>query len=186
MVAIVGAAVAVLGAAGASVHSNPVGVACSVGSLVCMSVYFLASKQARATLGAGEYIMAVMVWAALVVTPVTAIGGGLGHLHELDRFDWLWITVMLIGPGVGGQLLMGWAVRFVPVSRSAMILLGSTAVSILAAWPIQGERPSLIQLLGGLITLAASAPSSAAAEPASARQISRRGASHSWRLTGHW
>jgi drug/metabolite transporter (DMT)-like permease len=153
-VAIVGALVAVLGA-GAAVHSNAVGVACSVGSLLCMGVYFLASKAARATLGAGEYVMGVMLWASLVATPVVAIGGGLAHLDEIDRFDWLWVVVMLIGPGVGGQLLMGWAVRYVPVSRSAMILLGSTVVSILAAWPIHGQRPTLFQVVGCAITLGA-------------------------------
>ena len=60
---------------------------------------------------------------------------------------------MLIGPGVGGQLIMGWAVRWVPVSLSAMILLGATVVSIVAAWPIHGEQPTLVQLLGGAIVL---------------------------------
>lgn len=151
-VAILGAVVAVLGA-GAAVHTNAVGIACSVGSLLAMGVYFLASKQARATLGAGEYVMGVMIWASLLVTPVVALGGGLGHFDALDRHDWFWLAVMLVGPGVGGQLIMGWAVRFVPVSLSAMILLGATVVSIVAAWPIHGEQPTLVQLLGGAITL---------------------------------
>ena len=89
-VAIGGAVIAVLGA-GATVHTNPVGVACSVGSLVCMGVYFLASKKARATLGAGEYVMGVMIWASLVVTPVVAVGGGLSHLDALGAHDWFWL-----------------------------------------------------------------------------------------------
>jgi drug/metabolite transporter (DMT)-like permease len=152
VVAVTGCIVAVLGA-GATVHTNAVGVACSVGSLLAMGAYFLASKQARRTLGAGDYVMGVMLWAAVLVTPVAAIGGGLGHLDALDGRDLFWLVVMLIGPGVGGQLIMGWAVRFVPVSMSAMILLGATVVSIVAAWPIHGEQPTLVQLVGGLITL---------------------------------
>lgn len=152
-VAIGGAALAVLGA-GAKVHSNAVGVACSVGSLLCMAAYFLSSKHARQTLGAGEFVMGVMVWGSLVVTPVAAIGGGLGHFDQLGRADWFWMMVMLVGPGVGAQLMLGWAVRWVPVSLSAMIQLGATAVSIVAAWPIHGEQPSVLQLVGGGIALA--------------------------------
>lgn len=153
-VAIGGAVVAVLGA-GASVHSNALGVLCSIGSLLAMGVYFLASKQARRTLGAWEYVTGVMLWASILVTPVVALGGGLGHLDAIDHVDWFWLFVMLIGPGVGGQLIMGWSVRWVPVSLSAMILLGSTVVSILAAWPIHGEQPTVVQLVGCTITLGA-------------------------------
>lgn len=151
-VAFCGAALAVLGA-GAKVHTNLFGVACSAGSLLCMSVYFLASKRARATLGAGEYLMGVMIWASLVATPIVVAGGGLSHFAALGRADWFWIGIMLIGPGLGGQFLMGWALRWVPVSQSALILLGSTVVSILAAWPIHGEVPTMIQLVGGAIAL---------------------------------
>ncbi len=153
-VAIGGASLAVLGA-GAKVHTDAIGVICSIGSLLAMSVYFLASKQARATLGAGEYITGVMIWAALFVTPVVAIGGGLRHFDAIDRVDWWWLLVMFVGPGVGGQLLMGWAVRFVAVGLSSMILLGSTAVSIVAAWPIHGETPTVLQLVGAAIALGA-------------------------------
>jgi drug/metabolite transporter (DMT)-like permease len=151
-VAIGGAALAVLGA-GATVHTNTIGVLCSIGSLLAMGVYFLASKQARKVLGAGEYVMGVMIWASLLVTPIVAVGGGLGHLDQLDQRDLFWLAVMLVGPGVGGQLIMGWAVRWVPVSLSAMVLLGATVVSIVAAWPIHGEQPTLVQLAGGAIAL---------------------------------
>jgi len=151
-VAIGGAGIAVLGA-GARVHTDTVGILCSIGSLLAMGAYFLASKRARLTLGAWEYVTGVMVWASFLVTPVVAVGGGLGHLDAIDGRDLFWLVVMLIGPGVGGQLIMGWAVRFVPVSRSAMILLGSTVVSIVAAWPIHGEQPTVVQLVGCVIAL---------------------------------
>lgn len=151
-VAIGGATIAVLGA-GAKVHTNGIGVLCSIGSLLCMSVYFLASKRARASLGAGEYVMGVMICAAVFVTPIVALGGGFKHFDAFGRADWMFMGIMLIGPGVGGQLLMGWAVRFVPVSLTSMILLGSTVVSIVAAWPIQGETPTILQFVGGAITL---------------------------------
>lgn len=154
LVALGGAATAVLGS-GAKVHSDSIGIACSVGSLVCMSVYFLAAKRARAHLGASEYVMGVMIWAALVVTPVVALGGGLRHLDQLGKADLVWLAIMFVGPGVGGQILMGWAVRYVPVGLSSLILLGSTAVSILAAWPIHGEVPTAVQLVGAGITLGA-------------------------------
>ena len=151
-VAICGAAMAVLGS-GAQVETNTVGILCSIGSLLCMSVYFLASKKARVLLGASEYVMGVMLWASITVTPVIYLGGGLEHFDTISRTDVFWLIIMLIGPGVGGQLLMGWALRWVPVTTSAMILLGSTAIAILAAWPIHGEVPTVLQLLGGAIAL---------------------------------
>ncbi|MFN0090758.1 MAG: DMT family transporter [Acidimicrobiales bacterium] len=152
-VAIGGAGLAVLGA-GAKVHTNALGIASSVGSLLCFSAFFLVSKQARRTLGAGEYIMGAMTWAALLVTPVVALGGGLAHLDSVGRGDLFWVLVMFIGPGVGGQVLIGWTLRWVPVSLSAMVQLGATAISIVAAWPIHSEVPTLAQLLGGAIALA--------------------------------
>ena len=151
-VAIGGAGIAVLGA-GAAVHTDLLGVLCSAGSLIAMTGYFLASKAARKTLGAGEYIMAVMFWAAICATPVIILGGGLGHFNTLGRGDWFWMFIMLVGPGLTGQVLMGWAVKYVPVSLSSMILLGSTVVSIAAAWPIHGETLAPLQFLGGGIAL---------------------------------
>lgn len=152
MVAIGGAAIAVLGA-GATVHTSALGVVLSVGNVVGMTIYFFAAKKARATLGASEYIAGVMFWAAVVVTPVALLGGGLAGLSQFGRADWGWLLLVLVGPGLLGHTLMSWAVRFVPVSLSSMTMLGNTVVAILVSWPIHHEPVTLLQALGGAIAL---------------------------------
>lgn len=151
-VATAGAAVAVLGA-GASVHTSVLGVALSLATLISLSLYFLASKRARATLPSSQYIAGVMFWAAVVVTPVAALSGGFGGLGAIGAGDLGWMVLILAGPGVVGHLLMSWAVRMVPLSLSSMTMLGTTIVSILLAWPIHHQPVTVVQALGGALAL---------------------------------
>ena len=154
VVGIVGAAIAVLGAGG-GVRSTPIGVFWSALSMVAMCVYFLAGKQARsdARLSATDYIAGVMLWAAIAVTPFSILLGGLGRLDAIGRADVMWMTLVLIGPGVAGHLLLSWALRYVPVSVSSTAMLGSTVISIAAAWPLHDQPVTAVQALGGAIAL---------------------------------
>ncbi len=152
LVSIGGAGIAVLGA-GAKVHTSMLGVVYSVLTLLAMAVYFLAAKTARKTVSASDYIAGVMFWAAVAVTPAAVVGHGFDGFGSLGRGDLGWILLILIGPGVAGHLLMSWALRFVPVSLSSMAMIGTTVVSILAAWPIHHEPVTLLQVLGGAIAL---------------------------------
>jgi len=155
-VGIVGAAIAVLGA-GAGVRSTPIGVFWSALSMVAMCVYFLAGKRARSDtkLSATDYIAGVMLWAAIAVTPFSLLLGGLGRLDAIGRADVMWMTLVLIGPGVAGHLLLSWALRYVPVSMSSTAMLGSTVISIAVAWPMHAQPVTAVQALGGAIALGA-------------------------------
>ena len=152
LVAIGGVAGAVL-VAGKDVRATPAGIGLSVLTISCLSAYLLASRQARRTLAPNEYLFGVMVWAAAVLTVPLLIDGP--HWGSLGRADWLWLAVVLVGPGWLGHLLMNWAITEVPMSISSLQMLPSTVVSIAAAWLINHERVTMPEALFGLVTLAA-------------------------------
>jgi drug/metabolite transporter (DMT)-like permease len=139
--------------AGKEIRATPVGLALAVTTTLCLSSYLLASRVARRTLDPHEYLFGVMVWAALLCTVPLLITG-----PEWGRFraaDWLWMVVVLIGPGWLGHLLLSWAITEVPMSISSLQMLPSTVVSIAAAWPINHERITAPEAAFGLATLLA-------------------------------
>ena len=151
-VAFLGVAAAVL-MAGKGVKATPFGLLLGVTTISCMSVYLLASRQARKTIAPNEYLFGVMSWAAITLTIPLFFQGW--QLHTLDHRDWFWMTVVLIFPGWLGHLLLNWAITEIPMSISSLNMLPSTVVSIAAAWPINHQHVTLGQSLAGLVTLVA-------------------------------
>ena len=80
--------------------------------------------------------------------------GGLAW-GALDGHDWLWICVVLVGPGWLGHLLMSWAITEIPMNISSLNMLPSTVLSIGVAWPVNHEPVAPLQALFGLVTLVA-------------------------------
>lgn len=152
LVAVAAVAGAVL-AAGRTVRATPLGIALSVTTILCLSGYMLASRGARRTLAPNEYLFGVMVWASvLLAVPVLLDGLQWG---ALDGHDWLFMGLVLIGPGWLGHLLLNWAITEIPMSISSLNMLPSTVIAIAAAWPINHEHVTPLQGLCGLVTLVA-------------------------------
>jgi drug/metabolite transporter (DMT)-like permease len=75
--------------------------------------------------------------------------------RQVDGADWLYLAFLAIVVGIVGHVMMSWIHRYVGASRSSLVLLLMNVVSVGAAWPINGERISLVQVLGGLVVLGA-------------------------------
>ena len=104
-------------------------------------------------MGAIEYMTGVMLIAAVVFTPYALLtSDDLGSLHGTD---WLWILFIVLVPGAGGHVVMGWAHKYVDVSVSSLMTLGVPVVSAIAAWWWLDEGMSAGQLVGGAIVLGA-------------------------------
>jgi drug/metabolite transporter (DMT)-like permease len=118
------------------------------------TIYFVEVKRVRELgMGAIEYMTGVMVIAAVVFTPYALLtSDDLGSLHGTD---WWWILFIVLVPGAGGHVVMGWAHKYVDVSVSALMTLGVPVVSAIAAWWWLGEGMSAGQLVGGAIVLSA-------------------------------
>jgi drug/metabolite transporter (DMT)-like permease len=152
VVAIVGVGVVIVGSAGKP-EWNPAGDALAVLSVLTFTAYFLISKQARATVGTLDYMAVVHIVAALVATPIA-----LAHPGELTSFQFKDVLIVLffgLVSGTAGQMVIGWAHRYVDVSLSSLMLLAVPIVAALTAWAMLGESLGPVQILGGAITLVA-------------------------------
>ena len=151
-VAIFGVAVVIVGSTGAP-EWNLAGDFMAVCAVLTFTVYFLITKVARQTMGTLEYMTGVHTAAAVVAIPVVL-------LSSADLWDVTWgdvgvILFIAFISGTGGQMVIGWAQRYVDVSLSSLMLLGVPVVAALAAWAMLGEALGPVQIVGGIITLAA-------------------------------
>ncbi len=151
-VALGGVVLVVLGSAGTPEWS-PGGDALAVGAVVTFTGYFIVSKRRRAGFGAIEYVAAVQLIAALVVTPIALVSGQ--HLGRGDVMDWVWLLTIVCASGIGGHVLVNWAHRYVDVTISSLMMLGVPVVGAVAAWIVLDESLAPLQVAGGLVTLAA-------------------------------
>ncbi|HXF57014.1 MAG TPA: DMT family transporter [Actinomycetota bacterium] len=170
VLSLLGVAVVIVGSAGSPVWSLR-GDLLAFASLFVWTGYWLASKRARtAGVGAVEYMAVVTSVSALLITPVALFWGR--DVTAVRLQDWGWLALLALVPGAGGHLLMAWAHRYVEVTASSLLMVGSPVVSVVAAWAVLGEPLGPVQAVGGLVCLAAIAAvvrrQRAAAEPVEA------------------
>ena len=146
VLAMVGVTVAVLGP-GVTSHHQLVGDLLAVGALLSWSAYWLASKHARAMHNAMEFTAGVTIMAAVVVTPLALLMRE--PLTRVQAGDWMWISLLVIGPGTG-NLVMNWAHRYVDASISSVIGSLSPLIAAVAAKVILSQSLTLLQI-GGVI-----------------------------------
>ncbi len=151
-VALAGVAIVVLGSTNTPEWS-PLGDLLAVGAVITFTGYFLISKRVRATMSAIEYVAAVQLSAAIVVTPIALVSGQ--DFAPGTPMDWVWLTLIVCVTGVGGHLAMNWAHRYVNVSVSSLMMLAVPVIGALAAWAVLDESLGPVQMAGGLVTLAA-------------------------------
>ena len=150
-VAFAGVALVVYGSSGAPDWS-PKGDLLAVGSLLGWTWYFIVSKRARQTLGALEYQTALLATAAIVLLPVALIWGK--GLSPGPAIKWLWVLAVVAAAG-SAHLLVNWAHRYVPITRSSLLTLSQPPFSLLAGAQFLGQNPKPLQLAGMAIVLVA-------------------------------
>ena len=90
---------------------------------------------------------AIGIGAAVVVSDPTSFAPTTIRTDALLALLWLAFTI------AAGQILVMASVRRIPASRSAAFLLLNPVTALLLAIILLGERPSPLQLLGGLLVL---------------------------------
>jgi drug/metabolite transporter (DMT)-like permease len=150
--AILGVGIVMLGSA-ETAEWHPLGDFLALLSVLTFTVYFLLTKRVRETEGALGYMTVVHLIAALVVTPAVLFDpSGLGGLSTRDIAIILFFALV---SGTGGQLVIGWAHRYVDVSVSSLMLLGVPVVAAAAAWVMLDEALTALQIAGGILALLA-------------------------------
>jgi drug/metabolite transporter (DMT)-like permease len=159
-VSIGGVLIVVLGSSSAQT-GDPGGDLLALAAMLGFAAYFVASKQARATLSAFEYQSALSVVAAVALLPVVVIAG---HLDVPALSSWPWIVAMVALPGTG-HLLMNYAHGYVRLSLMGVITVLAPATSAVLAWLVLDEKLVLVQAIGIAIAVFALALMMRAARP---------------------
>lgn len=159
-------------AAGSSVTLNPVGLGLAALAAFCQASFFLIAGKGFAPLPASRTATYAIFGAGALALVLALIGGDIGGLSVPlhNAGSWFWI---LAGGIVGAAipttaLLVG--IGIVGPSRAAILMTIEPLVAIVIAAIFLGERPQLIQVVGGAAVLAAAivlqlAPSRVPAEP---------------------
>lgn len=152
LVAFGGVSVVVLGtgADGASRAGDLLAVA----NLAVFTAYFLLAKRARVgDVHSWSFLAAVFVVTAAVVVPwALVVNRGVVGLVGID---WVYVLVIVLGPGMIGHGFMTWAHHYVDVGVTSMLTLANPVVSILGAWWLFSEALGPVQIAGTLAVLAA-------------------------------
>jgi drug/metabolite transporter (DMT)-like permease len=149
-VSLVGVALVIVGSSGSPAWSLR-GDLLAVGALLAWTTYWLLSKRVRQTVPAFEYMTAVTVAAAVVVTPLALLSGqGLRVRWQ----DWLWLLVFVAG-AQAGHTLLAWSHAQVDVSVSSVLILAEPVIAAVAALVFLGEPLAWLSVAGGLIAVLA-------------------------------
>lgn len=149
VVSLGGVALVTLGSAGTPVWSLE-GDLLAVGSLFMWTSYFLASKHARSTVPALEYMTVVTITASIVMTPLALVSGQ--PLGGLQLNDVVWLVLFVAGVS-GGHVLLAWAHPQVDVSASSLLMLAHPVVAALAALVVLGEPLTPLAIAGGAVVV---------------------------------
>jgi drug/metabolite transporter (DMT)-like permease len=149
-VSLLGVVLVILGTSG-SPDWSLAGDLLAVGALFAWTFYWLRSKRVREEIPAVEYMSAVTIVAALVVTPLALASG---QSFAMRWQDLLWLVVFVAGAQIGHSLL-AWSHAQVDVSVSSLMILIEPVVSSAAAWLILGEDLTALTIAGGMVTLLA-------------------------------
>jgi drug/metabolite transporter (DMT)-like permease len=148
-VSMAGVVLVIVGSSGTPVWSLG-GDLLAVGSLLAFTVYFLASKRVRRDVPAIEYMTAVTLIAAIVVTPMALLSGQ--TLPGLRWTDAAWLALFVLG-AQGGHVLLAWAHAQVDVSVSSLMILAEPIIAAVAALIFLGEPLRPLEIAGGAVVI---------------------------------
>jgi drug/metabolite transporter (DMT)-like permease len=152
LAAIVGVVIVVYGSSGAPVWSLT-GDLLAVGALLAWTIYFIASKRVSSKIAPFEYLTAMLVISAAVVTPIALLSGQ--RLDPGGPGQWAWIVALAIGSGGVGHLLINWAHAHVDLTVMSLLTLAIPVVAVISAAIFLDESIEWVQVLGMAIVLAA-------------------------------
>jgi len=155
VVAVGGVVVAVLAAPDTSDSGDDtiVGYVWAVVSLLVWVAYLLTSKRVRERVETVPFMFVMSSVGALTVSVIVVVASS--DIWVLEGADWLWVTLLAIGPGLAGHGLLAWAHPRVDSSVSSLLIQAEPVGAAIAAWVFLGEEVSLVQALAMGVVLVA-------------------------------
>ena len=149
-VALVGAVVVALGGSSGP-HGSATGMLLAAGNVVCYSVYFVWSKQARDDIDVVPFLWGVATTAAVAVSAYVLVTGEAPL--TASGTDVLAAAGIAIGPGAIGHFVTTWPLRLVPANIPPLLQLSIPFLAGAMAWLFLGQGISGVDVVGGAITL---------------------------------
>jgi drug/metabolite transporter (DMT)-like permease len=100
-----------------------------------------------------QYLLSMLIWAAIVVTPWAFATDGSGAIQIHGR-DWALIIGVNIVSFIIGHGLLTWSQAHLEVTTTTLLQLGCPVVAMIGAWWIHHQALGLVQLMGGAVVLA--------------------------------
>ena len=150
LVAIVGAAVVVLGGA-TGPEGDPAGVALAIVNVGFFAVYFVWSKKARDHIDTMPFLFGVVLAAAVIVSGFVLMTGE--PVGAVSRHDLLVAAYVAAVPGAVGHFVTTWPLRQVAANIPPIMQLAMPFLAGALAWLVLGQRITSLHVLGGLITI---------------------------------
>jgi drug/metabolite transporter (DMT)-like permease len=113
--------------------------------------YLLVGRKLRAQITLGSYIYIVYGTAALVL--LAAVLAARLQLTGYPAIDYVWFLALALFPQLLGHSSFNWALRYLSAAYVSVNLLGEPIGSALLALVFLGEKPSLLEIAGGLLIL---------------------------------
>lgn len=114
--------------------------------------YIMIGRNLRAKMSLIPYIFVVYGMAALVLI-VLMLGAGQTPLgYPLETYAWM--LALAVVPQLLGHSTFNWVLGYLPASLVSITLLGEPIGSIILAYFLLRESPSLLELAGGALILA--------------------------------
>ncbi len=151
-VAFCGTALVVLGAR-ATGASSLQGDALAFANLFAFSAYFLASKRVRERVGTWEYVTGMTTVSGLWMLGTVLVAAE--DLASPRGWEWLVLAAIAVFPGTLGHTLINWAHAHATALSVSIMLLAVPVIATLGAALVLSEEVVLLQMVGGLVTLAA-------------------------------
>lgn len=118
---------------------------------ILWAFYLLIGRDVRQRVHVTTYMGLVSLVAALVMAPVAVLLGE--PLLGYPSSTWMWLGVATLGPQLLGHQGFSYAVRYVPASTLAALMLLEPVGSTLLAAALLNEMPPLQGILGGGVVL---------------------------------
>lgn len=119
---------------------------------VMASAYLLVGRRLRAHTDLLTYIF-VVYGAAAIVLFVTALLLQ-QPLVGFPQETYVWLVLLALGPQLVGHTSFNWALKHMPASTVAVIILGEPVGSAVLAYLLLNEPITLLKAIGGLLVLA--------------------------------
>ena len=147
----IGGAAMLVGEGAALATGNLTGDAFGLFTAIVYAGYLMCVGRLRRTHSTARIMVATSSISALMLLPLSLISGE--TLFAATLTGWLVLLGLALVCQAGGQNLITYALRHVPVAFSAVALLVQPVVAAGLAWLLFGERLGVLQIAGAVLVL---------------------------------